>query len=262
MPPAAGKSFLAVACPPHSTVGVTTPRNPARLRTRYRSSHGCCWMSDVLFLGSVITDREAFTCVPISGVDETVQSIITNPLFQIMTELSPTMLIASTVYTDCMQWDTRGGPLECLRNCSRQTAHQSNEEPSRRGITHRPDSKIPPKGRAGGDSISRMQACTTLCMVRPLRSHLTCRTQKCAGVACWWRSSSLSEGLAAGSQIQFNPAHFHQCAVLPRVVLWCGVVCCIAVQCSSSKQRAAEAAAAAEAEAEAEAAGAANGCLA
>lgn len=78
-----------------------------------------------------------------------------------------------------------------------------------------------------------MQACTPLCMVRPLWSHLTCRTQKCAGV-CWWSmSSSLSEGLAAGSQIQFNPAHFHQCAVLPRVVLRSGAVRCGVLYCSS-----------------------------
>lgn len=157
------------------------------------------------------------------------QSIITTPLFQIMTEFSPTMPIASTVYVHGVQWDTRGA-LECLHHCSRQTAHQFKKDRQRRGITHRPHSKIPPKGRAGGDSISRMQASTPLCMVRPMRSHLTCRTQKCAGVFWWWTSPSLYEGLAAGSQIQFNPAHFHQCAVLPRVVLWCGVVCCIAVQ--------------------------------
>lgn len=91
--------------------------------------------------------------------------------------------------------------------------------------------QIPPKGGAGGDfnlSDASLYASVhgpTLALPSHLQNSKVCR---CGLAVWWWTSSSLSEGLAAAGQIQFNPAHFHQCAVLPRVVLlvrvWCVVL--------------------------------------
>lgn len=97
-----------------------------------------------------------------------------------------------------------------------------------------------PNRRAGGDSISRMQACTPLCMVGPLCSHLTCRTQKCAGVFWWWMSSSLCEGLAAAAK--FNSTRLISTSVPCCLASCCGVVWCVVLPCSAVAAAAAAAA--------------------
>lgn len=160
------------------------------------------------------------------------QSIITMRLFQKMTEFSPTMLIVCINSPTPTAIAIREGPLECLHHCSRQIAQQSKKEPSRRGITHRPHSRYHPREVQEEISISRMQACTPLCMGRPLRYHLTCRTQKCAGVV-WQSGGGRARACLRGwpRAAKFNSTRlisFHQCAVLPRVVLlvrvWCVVL--------------------------------------
>ena len=154
------------------------------------------------------------------------RSIITTLLFQIMTELSPTMVIV------CQQ-----STLSAMRyemghwNAPTIAAYRKHSNLNRTLKTrHRTQTLqlIPPKGRAGGDEISRMQACTPLCMVRPLRSHLTCRTQKCAGVFCRWMSSSLSEGLAAAAKS--NSTRLISTSVPCCLASWCGVVWCVVLQ--------------------------------
>lgn len=132
---------------------------------------------------------------------------------------------------------------------------QSNlKEPSGRGIAHRPHSRYDPSVvqeeiESLGCKPVRLGAWSDPCA--PISPAELKSVPVCSGGALV-EELELVRGAGRGSQIQFNPAHFHQCAVLPHVVLWCGVVCCIAAQCSAV-------AAASEA---AEAAGTANGCLA
>lgn len=142
------------------------------------------------------------------------------------------MLIVSTVYT---VRDARNAIREGHWNVPTNAADRQHSNLNRTLKTRhhtQTSQQIPPKGRAGGDEISRMQACTPLCMVRPLRSHLTCRTQKCAGVFCWSMSSSLSEGLAAAAK--FNSTRLISASV-PCCLASCGgVVWCVVLQRSSS----------------------------
>lgn len=181
-------------------------------------------MSDVCLGVSGITDREVFTCVSISGVDET-------PLSQKMTEFSPTMLNVSTVSTRTALRYERGrtGMLPPLQQTDREHINLRRTLKTRHHT--QTSQQIPPKGGAGGDfnlSDASLYASVhgpTLALPSHLQNSKLCR---CGLAVWWWMSSSLSEGLAAAGQIQFNPAHFHQCAVLPRVVLlvrvWCVVL--------------------------------------
>lgn len=76
--------------------------------------------SDVCLGVSGITDREVFTCVPISGVDETL--VPENDRIQ-----PYHAYCINSLCTDCIA--IREGALECLHYCNRQTAHQSKKNP-------------------------------------------------------------------------------------------------------------------------------------
>lgn len=113
---AAGKSFLAVACPPHRTVGVPL-------------LEPCSLVTLVLGLGSPTGENSHVRVHQWRRRDSQFHYYCTMLLFQIMTELSPIVLIVSTVsFLHGPQCYTRGA-LECFHHCSRQTAKQSKKNP-------------------------------------------------------------------------------------------------------------------------------------
>lgn len=174
----------------------------------------------------------------ISGVNETASSIYyycTSLLFHIMTELSPIMLIVSTVWSLYRACDAiREGHWNAPTIAADRQHSNLKRTLSRRGITHRPHSKYDP--RVVQEEIESLRC-------KPV--HLCAWSGPCAPISPAELKSvpvcsdgaqvgelELVRGAGRGNQIQFNPAHFHQCAVLPRVVLWC-VVWCVVLQCSS-----------------------------
>lgn len=79
-----------------------------------------------------------------------------------------------------------------------------------------------------------MQACTPLCMVQPLRSpsHLqNSKVCRCVLVVHKWKSSSLSEGLAAAAK--FNSTRLISTSVPCSLASCCGVVWCVVLQRSA-----------------------------
>lgn len=123
---AAGKSFLAVACPPHRTVGVPL-LGPCSLVNLVPL--GAARVTLFLGLGSPSGKYSHVRVHQWRQRDSRFYYYCTMLLFQIMTELSPTMLIQSTVrFPHGLRCYTRGA-LECFHHCSRQTAQQSKKNP-------------------------------------------------------------------------------------------------------------------------------------
>lgn len=166
-------------------------------------------------------------------------------LFQIMTEFSPTTLIVSTVCS-IRQWvairEDWTGMLPLLQQtCSRQTAQQSKEN-LQSSASHTDLTLDTTRGTCRRRfNLSGADFVHLLCMVRPLRAHLTCRTQRVCRSVLLVDELELVRGAGRGSQIQFNPAHLRP-VVLCRLASCRGVCCCgvvlqrSAMQCSSSKQ--------------------------
>lgn len=176
-----------------------------------------------------------------------------------MTKSSPTMLIASTVYTDCTQWDTRGGYWNASaiaadrQHINLKKNHQ--DAASHTDLTARYHPRdVQEEIQSLGCKPARLCAWSDPC------APISPAELKSVPV---WRAGGGARACPRGwpRAAKFNSARLISTSVPCCLASCCGAVWCVVLQCSAAaatSNQQPEAAAAAEAEA----AGAANGCLA